>query len=78
MDIAGQGPNDLHRRFRRPTPEHQGLAGPLEPGNPKQEANFALVGAPEDRGLGLEAKDAGAPPKVGLQNLPDVHPARHA
>ena len=48
-------------------------AGELE-----QQSDLALVRALEHRRLGVEAEQLRGPPEVGLEDLSDVHSARHA
>ena len=53
-------------------------ARPREAGQLEQQADLALVRALEHRRLGVEAEDLRGPPEVGLEDLSDVHSARHA
>ena len=54
------------------------LVRPRQTGQLEQQPDLALVRALEHRRLGIEAEDPRRPPEVGLQDLPDVHAARHA
>src|SRR4051812_29579019 len=44
----------------------------------QQQSNLTLVRSLEDRGLRVEAEQSRGPPKVRLENLSNVHTARHA
>ena len=44
----------------------------------EQQSDLALVRALEDRRLGVEAEQPRGPAEVRLENLSDVHSARHA
>ena len=53
-------------------------AAHVSAGELEQQADLALVRALEHRRLGVEAEHPRRPPEVGLEDLPDVHAARHA
>src|SRR5256714_2276319 len=58
--------------------EVERVTNPRDRGELQQQADLALVRALENRGLRIEAEQSRRPPKVGLENLSDVHAARNA
>src|SRR2546423_6574663 len=57
--------------------EVERVTNPRDRGELQQQADLALVRALENRGLRVEAEQSRRPPKVGLENLSDVHAARN-
>ena len=51
---------------------------PREAGDLEEQPDLLLVRALEHRRLRVEAEQLRGPPEVGLEDLPDVHAARHA
>src|SRR2546423_1159370 len=58
--------------------EVERIADPRHCRELEQQTDLALVRALEHRRLGVEAEQTRRPPEVGLENLSDVHTARHA
>ena len=58
--------------------ELERIAHPREAGDLEQQSDLLLVRALEHRRLRVEAEQLRGPPEVGLEDLSDVHAARHA
>jgi len=57
--------------------EPERIRGPRQAGETQQHADLGLVRALEDGCLGVEAQQVRRPAQVRLEDLADVHPARH-
>src|SRR6185369_8560388 len=53
------------------------VAHPRDCGELEQQTDLTLIGTLEHRRLRIEAEQTRGPPKVGLEDLSDVHTARH-
>ena len=58
--------------------EIERITNPRDRRQLQQQSDLALVRALENRSLRVEAEQSRRPPEVGLEDLSDVHTARHA
>src|SRR5205814_10688196 len=67
-----------HADLWRGRMQRERLTGPRDTRQLEQQPDLALARAGEHRRLGVEAENARRPAEMRLENLADVHPARHA